>query len=172
MHQHAYSSCLVGQIAALTGTESGKKSPLATEMCAYNPPSRSTTYLLTSSQRSVRHDGVGHRYCICHRILRCWDHDCIQGQRGANRHVRSLDPRGFRSRRSTIGCHTSVSHRRVCVILRVFLTHTYCSGFLSLQSVWRLRMSSSKICRGSRRLVSLTIFCTATHTDTILGSVS
>ncbi len=103
---------LIGQIAALTGGESGNKSPLGTEM--YAKISRLFFFFAFFSNNSVcqlalRRHGLHHRRHFRDRLLRSRYHHSLQGQRCGDGHIRCLDSGRVCARGFTVCCYASVS---------------------------------------------------------------
>jgi magnesium-transporting ATPase (P-type) len=71
---------LIGQIAALTGGESGNKSPLGVEMYAGSNTASIDPFLTALRlQRPIRRRGFLHRYRLRYRVLCGRYHHRIQG---------------------------------------------------------------------------------------------
>lgn len=91
----------IGQIASLTGAESGNESPLAVEMCvSFILP---YFHYLISPQRPIRRQSLEYRCPFRRRILRRRDHHGIQRSRITDRHLRGVDPGSIRTRGSPVG---------------------------------------------------------------------
>lgn len=110
---------LIGQIASLTGGETGNRSPLSIEMLVILPPVLTRAYL--SLQWTFRHDGFSYCDRLCNNLLHRRYHYCLQGSSFPDRHLRGFDFGCFCARRSSLCCDIAVSvdryHSRTAIPL-------------------------------------------------------
>jgi hypothetical protein len=87
----------LGQIASLTGGESGNESPLAVEMYVLSicHHFQEIVYLRSIIQWTICHNRVLHCYPFRYRFLCCGYHHRIQRKGGTNRHICCFDPCGL-----------------------------------------------------------------------------
>lgn len=107
---------LIGQIAALTGGESGNKSPLAVEMyvsCFHCcPQSRNASIrfanIIVLLQCALRGLRLYRRYLLRHRLLHCRYHHFVQRRWSRHRHLRRVHFGRLRTRGFAIGRYSAV----------------------------------------------------------------